>query len=418
MSHNENINIDYIARVEGEAALAIELDGQPSIQLRIYEPPRFFEGFLVGRRFDEVGDIVSRICGICPVSHMTTAVTAIEQALGIDAGEQAKIMRRLMCVSQIVASHLVHLYMLAMPDYYGLGGIGAMTADFKNEVGRLIRMKSVMNSLTALIGGRALHPVNCLPGGFTSVPAKGDLSEILVKLREIKAEALSVIKDVASFKMPDYSFGTQFVSLRGGNYFGINEGRIVSGSGLDIPIEDYKNNFVERETKHSFAKQSFLGGDKYFISGALARANNKFSEYHNETKTAAEEAGFRAPCFNPFMNNLAQALEVHDGILQCIDLIEGNVFYETKLVQKSKSGTGSSVTEAPRGLLYHSYMINGRGIVEKSNIVTPTSHNFAGMEAALKQLTAENMKEPRERIRLLCEELVRAFDPCFSCSVH
>src|SRR3989304_10085038 len=156
MIHKKKIEVDYVARVEGEASIEVQIDQGPAIKLKSFEPPRFFEGFLVGRKFDEVGDIVSRICGICPVSHMTTAIQAIENAMDIRVSSQTKVLRKIMCISQIVASHLIHLYMLAMPDYYGYPGIVEMQSKFDNQIMRLIRMKEVINELTAIIGGRAL----------------------------------------------------------------------------------------------------------------------------------------------------------------------------------------------------------------------------------------------------------------------
>lgn len=154
MTDKKKIEIDYLARVEGEASIKVQLDHEPDIELKIFEPPRFFEGFLIGRKYDEAGDIVSRICGICPVSHMTTAIQAIERAMDIRVSGQTKILRKVMCISQIAASHLIHLYMLAMPDYYGYPGIVDMRGNFSKQIGHLMKMKEVVNELTSLIGGR------------------------------------------------------------------------------------------------------------------------------------------------------------------------------------------------------------------------------------------------------------------------
>jgi len=170
MTNRKTITIDYLARVEGEAALLVHLGDAAAVTLKIFEPPRFFEGFLVGRQYDEVADIVARICGICPVSHLTTALQAVENAMGVKVSPQTKALRSLLCLSQTAASHLIHLVMLAMPDYYGYSGIVAMRPGFSRHVTRLLQMKEVLNELTALIGGRALHPVTAVPGGFTAAP--------------------------------------------------------------------------------------------------------------------------------------------------------------------------------------------------------------------------------------------------------
>ncbi len=418
MSHQEHIDIDYLARVEGETAISIKLGEQPAIELKIFEPPRLFEGFLVGRRYDEVGDIVSRICGICPVSHMTTAILAIEKAMDINVSEQTRILRKIMSISQIVASHLIHLYMLAMPDYYGYGGIMEMLPHFGKEINRLMKMKEVMNDLTTLIGGRALHPVTYMPGGFTRIPPIKDFNAILGKLREIKIEAEMVVEDISGLKLPDFSIDAEYVALDKEGEYAINEGRIVSSSGLDIPVEKYKDYFQEYQVNYAMAKQSVIKGRNSFMVGALARLHIKFNKLQEETRVLAKKIGFKLPNNNPFYNNLAQALEIFDGILCCLRLIESNSFKDEEIKVEVRAGEGGAVTEAPRGLLYHWYKVDRKGVIEKANIVTPTAHNFLNIEKNLKKLVKENIPKKRDEIRLLCEELVRAYDPCFSCSVH
>jgi coenzyme F420-reducing hydrogenase alpha subunit len=418
MRYKKPINVDYLARVEGETAIRVELGPASSIELKIFEPPRFFEGFMVGRKYDEVGDIVSRICGICPVSHMTTAIQAVERAMGIKVSQQTVILRKIFCISQIVASHLVHLYMLAMPDYYGYTGIVDMQPHFKKEITRLMLMKQVVNELTALIGGRALHPVTQIPGGFTAVPKEDALGAILNKLKQIKPQAKEVVKDVSRFNVPDLHSDSEYVALASDNEYAISEGRIVSTEGLDASVDDYHQFFEESEVAYAFAKKSTIKGRSSFMVGALARLNNKFDKLQDQTKSLAKEIGFKVPNNNPFYNNLAQSLEVVDGIQRCTKLIESNSFRDEDIHVRINAGEGGCVTEAPRGLLYHWYRINRKGVVEKANIVTPTSHNFLNIEKDLKQLVDENKNRKRDQLRLMCEQLVRAYDPCFSCSVH
>jgi coenzyme F420-reducing hydrogenase alpha subunit len=407
-----------MARVEGETALTIELDGAPFLQLKIFEPPRFFEGFLVGRKYDEVGDIVSRICGICPISHMTTAILAIEKATGIQVSEQTTILRHLFSLSQIVASHLIHLYMLAMPDYYGYPGVTGMQGQFGERIARFIRMKDVVNRLSGMIGGRALHPVTHLPGGFTSIPSPEDSGEILEQLKSIRPDAEQVVRDVADFQFPDFYAPCEHVALNNAPQYAINEGRIVSDSGMDISVDEYDAHFKEWEVPYAFAKQSTIGGQSIFRVGALARLNNKFDELQDRTRSLAREVGFQQPHSNPFYNNLAQGLEIVDGIEQCIRILESTAFEEEEIYASPERGEGGVATEAPRGLLYHWYKISRKGVVEQAKIVTPTSHNFLAIERDLKELVTQNQDLDREKLRLLCEQLVRAYDPCFSCSVH
>jgi len=414
----KNIKVDYMARVEGETSIIVQLDHVPAIKLKIFEPPRFFEGFLVGRKYDEIGDIVSRICGICPVSHMTTAIQAIENAMGIKVSSQTKVLRKIMCISQIMASHLIHLYMLAMPDYYGYPGIVDMRSNFNKQIKNLIRMKEIFNELTGLIGGRALHPVTHIPGGFTAIPSNHAFASILEKLKKMRPLAKQVVIDVSKFSVPDFHCDSEYVALDGDGEYAFNEGKIVSTAGLNIAVEDYYQAFEESEVDYAFAKKSVLKRRFSFMVGALARLNNKFDKLQSKTKRLADQIGFKIPSDNPFHNNLAQSIEIADGVEQCIKLIGSNSFEDEDFNIRIIPGAGGSVTEAPRGLLFHWYNINRKGVVEKANIVTPTSHNFQNIEKDMKKLVTENKNKGRDQIRLLCEQLVRAYDPCFSCSVH
>jgi sulfhydrogenase subunit alpha len=412
------IEIKYLARVEGETDLMIGLDGEPSLQLRIFEPPRFFEGFLVGRKYDEVGDIVSRICGICPVSHMTTAILAIERAMSIEVSEQTTALRRLLCLSQIVASHLVHLYALAMPDYHDYPGMVQMQESLGPNLIRYLRMKEVMNRLSGLIGGRALHPVTHMPGGFTSIPDPCEFTEVLESLKSIRDDAAAVVRDVADFQVPEFHADCANLALYDPQRYAIDEGRIVSDKGLDLSVKDYETHFQESEVPYAFAKQSVLVDGSTLRVGALARLNNKFEQLQDRTKSLAQEAGLPHPSDNPFHNNFAQSLEVVDAIEQCIHLMESMSLQDEDRHAAPRAGEGGAITEAPRGLLYHWYRFDNKGTVEQAKIVTPTSHNFRVIERDVRDLVARYRDLETPQLRLLCEQLVRAYDPCFSCSVH
>jgi len=318
MSHREKIDIDYLARVEGETSIRIELARQPAIELKIFEPPRFFEGFLVGRKYDEVGDIVSRICGICPVSHMTTAIQAIEKATGITVSQQTVILREIMVISQIAASHLVHLYMLVMPDYYSRSGFVEMLPDAPKAARRRLKMKQDINELPSLIGRRALHPVTHLPGGFTHIAPAADFSAMVKKVRNIRKDAADVVKDIASLEVPDFHSDSEYVALDSQGEYAIHKGAIVSSGGLRISVDEYRGHFEESQVPYAFAKKSVVKGRPSFMVGALARANIKFDRLHDEAKALAGKAGVTFPCDNPFYNNLAQALEFYGPVREML----------------------------------------------------------------------------------------------------
>ncbi len=414
------ISIDYLARVEGETAIKISIKGKEpqELKLKIFEPPRFFEGFLVGRKYYEVPDIVARICGICPVSHMTTALRAIEKAMGINPSQQTRILHRLMSLSQIASSHLIHLYILAMPDYYGYPGVQAMLPEFTEELSRLMRMKKVMNDLTAAIGGRALHPVSAVINGFTDLPSPQALKKLRQDLQKIEADAVETVRMVSEFSYPKFSRKAEYVALKAANRYAIMEGNIVSSEGLDIPEEDYEEYFEEEEVFYSMAKRAKVKDRGSLMVGALARLHINFDQLSPSVKKLAQEVGLRIPDYNPFHNNLAQSLEILYGIQECRRILENLKLSPEDNSYRVRVGEGAAFSEAPRGLLYHRYTINARGIIEKAIIVTPTVHNFANIEEDMRHLVRQNSDLPEKKIALLCEMLVRAYDPCFSCSVH
>jgi coenzyme F420-reducing hydrogenase alpha subunit len=414
------ININYIARVEGEASVKVEIkDGRvKDLKLNIWEPPRFFEGFLQQRRFDEVPDIVSRICGICPVSHMTTSIRALEKALGFSPSPDIIQIRKIMTLSQIVSSHLVHLYMLAMPDYYRLYSIADMLPRFRSEIKRLMRIKEVVNNTTALFGGRALHPVVMVVGGFTNLPSRDLVGKMIKELESIKTDAQEVLKVISELPCPDLNSNSEYVSISIPSGYAVNEGSIISSRGIHIKEDEYYSVFGETEVPYSNAKRTVIKGRGGLMSGALARLNLKFDMLHEEAKRAAKEIGYNVPDYNPFHNNLAQAIEIVHGISECLELLEGLPMKKPEIQIKVREGEGFAATEAPRGLLCHHYVLNRRGVVEKANIITPTAHNFLSIEENLKKLVHQNISDKKEEIILKCEMLVRAYDPCFSCSVH
>lgn len=415
-----NLLVDYLSRVEGETSITVKVGkvGVEEIKLKVSEPPRFFESFLVGRRFDEVGDIVSRICGICPISHMTTALQAIEDAMGIVPSKQTRALRRLMCVTQIVSSHIVHLYMLALPDYFNYPGFLPMMSEFKEETRNFLKMKDAMNRVGNLIGGRALHPVSMVVGGFTRVPARKDLDALAAGIERVLPLARSTFHLISTLPYPDLESNTEYLAMQKNGEFAINDGKLVSSRGLDLDIHHYPSYFHEKQESYAMAKKSFTVEGSPFMVGALARMNLKFDRYHRETKAVAGKMNLSLPDINPFHNNLAQALEIHDGMLECLRLISGLNPEKERPSFKIRGGAGRAVTEAPRGLLMHYYEVNRKGFIEKADLVTPTSHNLANMEEDLRLLVDRFSGDDGPELRKKCEQLIRAYDPCFSCSVH
>lgn len=413
------IDINYIARVEGASSVKLEIEGGKlkELKLNIWEPPRFFEGFLVGRKFDEVPDIVARICGICPVSHMTTAIRAIENAFGLTPSPEVKIIRKILALSQILSSHLAHLYVLALPDFFRLNSVVEMLPRFEKEVKRFLRLKEAANSITALFGGRALHPVSMVVGGFTKVPSKADIEKAVKELESLHGDALETLTMVSELKYPALENHAEFVALKGKGEYAINEGMISSTKGLNIKEHEYASYFIEDEVPYSNAKRTIIKDRGSLMAGALSRINLGFDNLLPDAKKASETVGFKGGT-NPFLNNLAQAVEIVYASQECAILLRGLSLKDYFADFKVREDAGSALTEAPRGMLYHYYEIDRRGIITKANIVTPTAHNFLNLEESLKKLVTENIDKPEDELILMCEMLVRAYDPCFSCSVH
>lgn len=418
----KTIKVDYVARVEGEAAIRVTVAGREaeSVELRIWEPPRFFEGFLVGRSYNEVPDIVARICGICPVSHMTTSIRAIEKAMAVVPSAQTVLLRRLLAMSQVVSSHIVHLYALVLPDYEGYPGLPSMLEPFPDVVERLLRMRTAINDLTKLVGGgRGLHPVATVVGGFTRIPTAPELRAARDALVKIKPDAVETFKMVADFEeLTGLGSEREFVSIRNEQSYAIEIGDIISNKGLAISEDDYYEHFSEYQMPYAMTKQTRRDGTEPVMVGALARVNLKYDQLFPEAKELAEQVGFTVPDYNPFHNNLAQAIEIVHGVEDCVQMVESLKPKDEKPQVQVRAGEAGAITEAPRGLDYHWYALNRRGIVEKANIVTPTAHNFMMIEKDMKEMVDLIVDRPTEEIRRWCELLVRAYDPCFSCSVH
>ncbi len=376
-TRKKTIKVDYVARVEGEAAIRVAVAGHETeaVELRIWEPPRFFEGFLAGRSYQETPDIVARICGICPVSHMTTAIRAIEKAMGIVASPQSVLLRRLLAMSQVVSSHIVHLYALVLPDYEGYPGLPSMLERYPRVVQRLNRMRTAVNDLTKLVGGgRGLHPVGTVVGGFTRIPSAGEFRAARDALVQIKPDAVETLKMVADFEELEFSLEREYVSLRNEESYAIEMGDIVSNKGLKISEDDYYEHFSEHQVGYAMAKQtrrkvplriadcglriakSEIADPKSEIAdrrseirnavmmGALARVNLKYDQLFPETRELAEGLGFSVPDYNPFHNNLAQAIEIVHGIEDCIQMIESLDPKEEKPRVEVRAGEAGAIT--------------------------------------------------------------------------
>lgn len=420
MSQRE-VKVDYVARVEGETALDINIqDGEiTNLQLRLYEPPRFFQAFLVGRHYEEVPDLVSRICGICPVAHMMTAMQALDQALDIVPSPETRHLRELLALSQWIQSHALHTYMLAAPDYLGYASVIEMVSEHKALVEQALRLKRLGNDLTTLIGGREIHPVTAVIGGFTHVPDKEAVKAMIARLKAAKKDVDNMVDVAANLPLPQFTRDLEWVSLKLDNRYPVIKGSLSSNKGLNAEKEEYREFIQETHVDHSNALFSSIVDRGSFIVGPLSRINQNFERLSPDAQAAARRNNLHYPSNNPFDSIPARAVETMWAVDRSIELLEGlKLKADQQPVSKTTLGSGYGLNEAPRGLLYHYYKVNRQGLIEEADIVSPTAHNAYNIEEDLRQFVPQILDLSDEELTLRCEMLIRAYDPCFSCSVH
>jgi sulfhydrogenase subunit alpha len=424
MASQQNIIVNYLARVEGQGRLQIEVaEGiVKDAKFGIFEPPRFFESFLVGRKYNEVHELTSRICGICQAPHQIASLRAIENALGLEISEQTRRLRRLLNFANHIQSHALNLYMLAAPDYLKYDSAISMTGEHLDLVKKALMLKKLGNDISEVVGGRAIHPVTALLGGFTQLPTKIQLEELKKRLQSALQDGLETIEIFYKLDIPDFERNFEQISLVRKDVYPINEGRLCSTEELDIDESEYRDKIEEKDVSHSWAKHSFVIGRDSFLVGPLARFNLNFSTLGDKSKKVAEQIGFKPTVNQPFKNLVARAIELLNCIEYSINIIESLIPLKDEIVVqgdvKPKAGVGSAITEAPRGILYHNFELDEKGVVKKADIVTPTAHNAANVENDLKEYVPTLQDLSVEEATLKCEMLVRAYDPCISCSVH
>jgi coenzyme F420-reducing hydrogenase alpha subunit len=421
MSKTRTIKVDYLARVEGEGALYVKVNGDrvEEVRLHIFEPPRFFEAFLRGRAFEEAPDITARICGICPVAYQMSAVHAIEDALGIRVEGALRELRRLLYCGEWIESHTLHVAMLHAPDFLGYEDAIRMAKDHPKEVQRALDLKKAGNEIVRVVGGREIHPVNVRVGGFYRVPTRAELAPLVGPLERARELALETLRWVSAFDMPDFAQDYEFVALRHASEYPFNEGRLVSSKGLDIAVHDYDGHFVEEHVAHSNALHSVLKGRGAYFVGPMARYSLNFDRLPPPVQQAARDAGLASACRNPFQSIVVRAVEVLYAVDEALRIIAA---YEppaqAAVHAEIVEGTGFGCTEAPRGILFHRYRLNADGTIADAKIVPPTSQNQKAIEHDLGRFVERHLQLPTDTLTWKCEQAVRNYDPCISCATH
>jgi coenzyme F420-reducing hydrogenase alpha subunit len=418
--NTRTIAVDLVARVEGEGALRVTVkDGTvQDVELKIFEPPRFFEAFLQGRHYSEVPDIVARICGICPVAYQMSAVHALEQIFGLRVEGSLRDLRRLIYCGEWIESHALHVYMLHAPDFLGYESGIAMAKDHPAVVTRGLRLKKAGNAIMTLLGGRSVHPVSVKVGGFSRVPRRSELEGLKDELLWARDAAIETVRWVADFDYPDFMPNYTYVALRHLDEYPFNEGQVFVSSGLQMSATEFEQHFVEHQVSYSNALHCTLHESSYLV-GPLARLNLNHDHLTQLAKQVLANRGITLPLRNPFYGIIARSVEILYALEESLRLIER---YEPPplpaLPVTVRPGTGMACTEAPRGILYHRYQVDGDGVIREAKIVPPTSQNQSRIEQDLRLFMPSLLHLPDQEVALACERVIRCYDPCISCATH
>ena len=421
-SRTRTIRTDYLARVEGEGAMFVKLDGREvsEVKLRLYEPPRFFEAFLRGRSFAEVPDITARICGICPVAYQISSARAMEDACGvrIDDGP-IRDLRRLLYCGEWIESHSLHVYLLHAPDFLGYSSAIEMARDHREIVEQGLQMKKAGNALMTVIGGREVHPINVRVGGFYRVPAPAELRVLVDALERARETAVATVRWTSMLEFPDVEIEPEHVALVDPDGYPIDRGRIVSDHGLDIEPAEFDEHIVEEHVEHSTALHARLRRRGSYLTGPLARYSLASAAMRALARETAREAGLSAPCRNPFQSIVVRAVELVQATDEALALIDAYEQPDAAAVEvEPRRAVGHGATEAPRGMLYHRYEIDEDGTILDARIVPPTSQNQRAIEEDLRAVVQSSLDLSDEELTLRCEQAIRNHDPCISCSTH
>ena len=415
------INVPLLARVEGEGALDLDIDRGRLVaaRLRIFEPPRFFEKLVEGRRAEEMPDLVARICGICPVAYQMSAVHALESIAGVQPGGWVRDMRRLLYCGEWIESHCLHIHLLAAPDFLGFANAAAMAREYPEEVRRGMQLQHLGNEIMALLGGRSVHPVGTCIGGFHRAPNLAALSKLRSRLHDAVPLAEELVRWTASLALPNARQSFISVALRHPTEYAINEGRIVASDGLDIPIAEYAEHFAESHVATSTALYSLYHGRPYLV-GPLARLNLNLDQLPPQVRRNLVRTEVPFPSSNPFHSIVARAVEVHYALIEALRILgEYRVPDASRVEPKARAGVGFGCTEAPRGLLWQRWETDADGRVVSCLIVPPTSQNQARIEEDLRLSVEEvGLDSPADVLRSRAEAVIRNYDPCISCATH
>ncbi|MEJ5326643.1 MAG: Ni/Fe hydrogenase subunit alpha [Candidatus Bathyarchaeia archaeon] len=423
-----DIELHHVTRVEGHGNIYVNVRNGTieRCEWAISEAPRFFEAMVVGRQWNELHHITSRICGICSIGHTLASLKATEAAMGITISEQDLKLRKLALHAENMQSHILHLGFLVLPDLMDVGSVIPLAASHPEEVKMVLRLHRLANEMSNMICGRTTHPQRLIPGGFSKIPTMKELTALRDKLKAAIPDLQAVAELFKSriHKFPEFVRETEFIALTNPEEYALYDGKIASTDTGTAPVNEYLIFTNEYIVPHSTAKRSKHARESYMV-GALARFNINYEKLSPLAKKTAEMFKLKPVCHNPFMNNIAQLVEVVHNVEDSIKLINEleatglksqPEYYKPEV--KVKAGRGIGAVEVPRGILFHDYKYNEKGVCVKANCVIPTNQNHGNIELDMKALLPKILNKTPKEIELNLEMLVRAYDPCISCSTH
>jgi sulfhydrogenase subunit alpha len=425
---NVNIEVHHVTRVEGHGNICVNVRKGivERCEWNISEAPRFFEAMVVGRKWNELHHITSRICGICSIGHTLASLRATESAMGIPISDQDLKLRKLALHAENMQSHILHLGFLVLPDLMGVGSVIPLASSNPKEVKTVLHLHRNANEMSNLMCGRTTHPQRLIPGGFSKIPSIKELKDFRKRLKDSIPELQAVAELFKSLapKFPDFARETEFIALTKPDEYALYDGDIASTDTGTAPANEYLSFANEYVVPTSTAKRAKHVRESYMV-GALARLNINYDRLSPIAKKVAEMFGLKPICHNPFMNNVAQLVEVVHNVEDSIRLIDeieavglqSQPDYNNPEI-KVKAGRGVGAVEVPRGILFHDYTYNEKGVCTKANCVIPTNQNHGNIELDLKALLPKVLDKTEKEIELSLEMLVRAYDPCISCSAH
>ncbi len=426
------IKVDHLARIEGHGDIHLEIEGGEVVtcEFRVTEAARLFESMVRGRPFNEVPYISSRVCGICSASHTVTDIRAIEAVFGVEPTDRTRALRELLVYGSFLQNHATHLFVFAAPDFLGHKSVFPLAEADPALFDQALGLKALGNELCTKVGGRSIHPITAVVGGFTSEISARDYLELAEKMDEQVDFAKACVDLFDDFGSVELETAGDMLAMTGEGYpiIGSDTARFVRG-GYDFAVNDIDDEIEEYAIDHSaaFLARAKRSGKPYMAT-ALSRVNASWDALTEPARFAAAKAGLRPPEYNPYANNIAQAVELVDALVRCAELCRrlaepaGKAFEGTSepVAFEPRAGRAVGFTEAPRGALFHKLELDEKGHVVQASIMTPTAQNIANIEADMR-LLAENLLQAgadEDTIRLEEEKLVRAYDPCLSCSVH